>query len=184
MIRELEQMGGTHATLEASSHALDLGRIYAMNFHTAGFTNFTRDHLDYHHTMEAYFTAKQLLFKPRGGPPPRFAVLNADDEAGRRIEVSAETKVFWYGIDQAPPARANAGLNDTWVRAADIQSSFEGLRFTILAGEKRFSGRLYAGWAHQRVQHPARLRGGVDARLARRTDSERTKTVAKCAGTF
>ncbi len=70
MFHELEQMGGTHATLEASSHALDLGRIYAMQFHTAGFTNFTRDHLDYHHTMEAYFDAKQLLFRPRSGPPP------------------------------------------------------------------------------------------------------------------
>ncbi len=138
MFSELEQMGGTHATLEASSHALDLGRIFAMSFHTAGFTNFTRDHLDYHHTMEAYFTAKQLLFKPRGGPPPRFAVLNADDEAGRRIELAAETNVFWYSIDQAPPDRAGAGLNDTWVRATDVQSSFEGLRFTVMAGKKRF----------------------------------------------
>ncbi len=70
MFSELEQMGGTHATLEASSHALDLGRIFAMQFHTAGYTNFTRDHLDYHHTMEAYFAAKQLLFTPRTGPPP------------------------------------------------------------------------------------------------------------------
>ena len=70
MMYELEQAGGTHVTFEASSHALDLGRIYGMNVHTAGFTNFTRDHLDYHHTMEAYFAAKQLLFKPRSGPPP------------------------------------------------------------------------------------------------------------------
>ncbi len=70
MFHELEQMGGSHATFEASSHALDLGRIYAMNVHTAAFTNFTRDHLDYHHTMEAYFAAKQLLFTPRSGPPP------------------------------------------------------------------------------------------------------------------
>ena len=70
MFAELERLGGTHVTFEASSHALDLGRIYAMNVHTAGFTNFTRDHLDYHHTMEAYFAAKQLLFKPRSGPPP------------------------------------------------------------------------------------------------------------------
>ncbi|MGH9584831.1 MAG: Mur ligase family protein, partial [Bryobacteraceae bacterium] len=68
MFHDLEEAGGTHATLEASSHALDLGRIYAMRFHTAGFTNFTRDHLDYHQTMEAYFAAKQLLFTPRTGP--------------------------------------------------------------------------------------------------------------------
>src|SRR5207248_1532923 len=118
MFHDLEQMGGTHATLEASSHALDLGRIFAMNFHTAGFTNFTRDHLDYHHTMEAYFAAKQLLFKPRSGPPPRFAVLNADDEWGRHLELAAETNVFWYGLEQEPPLRANAGGQHTWVRAS------------------------------------------------------------------
>ncbi len=70
MFDELAQAGGTHATLEASSHALDLGRLYAMHFHTAAFTNFTRDHLDYHGTMNAYFDAKQLLFMPRNGPPP------------------------------------------------------------------------------------------------------------------
>src|SRR5882757_1126502 len=91
MFAELLEAGGTHATLEASSHALDLGRIYAMNVHTPGYTNFTRDHLDYHHTMEAYFAAKQLLFKPRSGPPPRFAVLNADDEWSRKIELAPET---------------------------------------------------------------------------------------------
>ncbi len=53
------------------------GRIYAMQFHTAGFTNFTRDHLDYHNTMEAYLAAKQLLFTPRSGPPPasRYSML-------------------------------------------------------------------------------------------------------------
>jgi UDP-N-acetylmuramoyl-L-alanyl-D-glutamate--2,6-diaminopimelate ligase len=133
MFADLEQLGGTHATLEASSHALDLGRIYAMNFHTAGFTNFTRDHLDYHHTMEAYFAAKQLLFKPRSGPPPRFAVLNADDESARRLELSKETAVFWYGLHQEPPNRAG-----TWVRAEEMESSFDGLRFTVIAGERRF----------------------------------------------
>src|SRR5579875_2580038 len=96
MFDDLAEMGGTHATLEASSHALDLGRIYAMNFHTAAFTNFTRDHLDYHQTMEAYFAAKQLLFRPRSGPPPRFAVLNMDDEFVRRVDLAPETRVFWY----------------------------------------------------------------------------------------
>ncbi|HSU60107.1 MAG TPA: UDP-N-acetylmuramoyl-L-alanyl-D-glutamate--2,6-diaminopimelate ligase [Bryobacteraceae bacterium] len=138
MFYELEEMGGTHATLEASSHALDLGRIYAMRFHTAGFTNLTRDHLDYHQTMEAYFAAKQLLFMPRSGPPPRFAVLNADDEAARRLELSPETTVFWYGIDQKPPARPDVGAEQTWMRAEGIESSFDGLRFEVAAAEKRF----------------------------------------------
>ena len=85
MFHELEMEGGTHVTFEASSHALDLGRIYGMKFHTAAFTNLTRDHLDYHETMEAYFAAKQLLFKPEGAPAPRFAILNMDDDWGRRL---------------------------------------------------------------------------------------------------
>ncbi|MBV9304443.1 MAG: UDP-N-acetylmuramoyl-L-alanyl-D-glutamate--2,6-diaminopimelate ligase [Acidobacteriaceae bacterium] len=134
MFHELEEMGGTHATLEASSHALDLGRIYAIEFHTAGFTNFTRDHLDYHHTMEAYFAAKQLLFRPEAGRPPRYAILNADDEGARRLEISPETRIHWYGIDQ-PPA---PGRHETWVRARDVESSFAGLRFVVEAGARRF----------------------------------------------
>jgi UDP-N-acetylmuramoyl-L-alanyl-D-glutamate--2,6-diaminopimelate ligase len=138
MFHDLEQLGGTHATLEASSHALQLGRIYAMQFHTAGFTNFTRDHLDYHHTMEAYFAAKQLLFKPRSGPPPRFAVLNADDEWGARLELSPETRVFWYSTKQEQGGSTASGEMGSWIRAVDVESSFDGLRFTVEAGEKRF----------------------------------------------
>ena len=49
---ELERAGGTHATLEVSSHALALGRVYGLHFHTAVFTNLTRDHLDFHGAME------------------------------------------------------------------------------------------------------------------------------------
>lgn len=139
MFHDLEQLGGTHVTLEASSHALDLGRIYAMNIHTAGFTNFTRDHLDYHHTMEAYFAAKQLLFKPRSGPPPRFAVINTDDDSARRLEFAPETRVFWYGVNQGPPVRSTDRGEDRWVRATEIDSGFQGLRFTVAAGDRSFS---------------------------------------------
>jgi UDP-N-acetylmuramoyl-L-alanyl-D-glutamate--2,6-diaminopimelate ligase len=137
MFAELEQMGGTHATLEASSHALDLGRIFAMQFHTAAYTNFTRDHLDYHHTMEAYFAAKQLLFTPRSGPPPRFAVLNADDESVRKVKTAPETQVFWYGIEKEPPVHPGR-FNQVWVRAENIDSGFSGLRFTVFSGDRHF----------------------------------------------
>jgi UDP-N-acetylmuramoyl-L-alanyl-D-glutamate--2,6-diaminopimelate ligase len=134
MFHELEEAGGTHATLEASSHALDLGRIYAMQFHTAAFTNLTRDHLDYHETMEAYFGAKQMLFQPEIVPPPRFAVINSDDEWGRRLQPAPESEVFWYGIDQHGPT--NRG---TVVRASNIHSSFDGLRFDVAAGGRKFT---------------------------------------------
>jgi UDP-N-acetylmuramoyl-L-alanyl-D-glutamate--2,6-diaminopimelate ligase len=132
MFSELAQAGGTHATLEASSHALDLGRIYAMHFHTAAFTNFTRDHLDYHGTMDAYFAAKQLLFTPRSGPPPRFAVLNADDEQVRKTKLARETEVLWFGLGPSPP---DSGL---YVSAENVASGFSGLSFDVLAGPQRF----------------------------------------------
>ena len=132
MFSELAEAGGTHVTLEASSHALDLGRIYGMQVHTAAFTNFTRDHLDYHGTMEAYFAAKQLLFTPRSGPPPRFAVLNADDEQVRGLEISPQTEVLWYGTQQTTDGK-------NFVEAHNIESSFGGLRFDVVAGARRFT---------------------------------------------
>ncbi|MBV9759698.1 MAG: UDP-N-acetylmuramoyl-L-alanyl-D-glutamate--2,6-diaminopimelate ligase [Acidobacteriaceae bacterium] len=134
MFHELEELGGTHATIEASSHALDLGRIYAMEVHTAGFTNFTRDHLDYHQTMEAYFAAKQLLFTPRSGPPPRFAAINADDEAAGRLDLAAETQAYWYGIEK----KAQAGRRGATLRAEAVESTFQGLRFTLDVEGRRF----------------------------------------------
>ena len=74
LFAELEQLGGSqaarYATMEVSSHALELGRVYGLQFHTAVFTNLTRDHLDFHGSMEAYFAAKQRLFEGAGAPPP------------------------------------------------------------------------------------------------------------------
>jgi UDP-N-acetylmuramoyl-L-alanyl-D-glutamate--2,6-diaminopimelate ligase len=133
LMHDLEEAGGTHFTFEASSHALDLGRIHGLSVHTAGFTNFTRDHLDYHGTMEAYFAAKQLLFKPRSGSPPRFAVLNTDDEFGSRFEIANETQVYWYGTE--PPLTCGDAV---WVRPTNVQSSFAGLRFEVNAGDLAF----------------------------------------------
>jgi UDP-N-acetylmuramoyl-L-alanyl-D-glutamate--2,6-diaminopimelate ligase len=128
LFSELEQAGGTHATMEVSSHALDLGRVYGLQFHTVVFTNLTRDHLDYHHTMEAYFAAKQTLFKGAGGPPPRFAVLNRDDGYARQIKLSSRTEVFWYGLGREPN-----------LRARHIASGFQGLRFDVQFGKLRFA---------------------------------------------
>ncbi len=125
---ELEQAGGTHATMEVSSHALALGRVWGLRFHTAIFTNLTRDHLDFHQTMENYFEAKQSLFQGAGGPPPAFAILNRDDPFARRIAVKPETKLYWYGLGQ-----------DADVRARHVASGFQGLRFEVQAGKTRFS---------------------------------------------
>jgi len=127
LFAELEKAGGSHATMEVSSHALALGRVYGLHFHTAVFTNLTRDHLDFHGTMEAYFAAKQLLFRGAGAPAPPFAVLNSDDEYARQIALGAGTETYWYGYGQ----QAN-------LRARRISSGFQGLRFEVHSGKLRF----------------------------------------------
>src|SRR5437667_7243784 len=99
LLTELETMGGTHATTEVSSHALALGRVYGLHFHTAIFTNLTRDHLDFHATMEDYFQAKRMLFEGAGAPAPKFAVVNSDDEYAAQVP-SGSSEVLRYGLGQ------------------------------------------------------------------------------------
>ncbi len=103
MFQELEALGGTHASMEVSSHALALGRVYGMTFHTAVFTNLTRDHLDFHHSMEEYFAAKRLLFAPQGtAAPPLWAVINFDDPFGRRDSARPEHSPLWVRRRRGP----------------------------------------------------------------------------------
>jgi UDP-N-acetylmuramoyl-L-alanyl-D-glutamate--2,6-diaminopimelate ligase len=124
LFEELEQAGGTHLTMEVSSHALALGRVYGIPFHTAVFTNLTRDHLDFHHTMEDYFAAKRLLFAPEGTTAPDWAVINFDDQYGRQIGPAPHT--LRYGFDEGAD-----------LRALSLEMNFEGLRFTVQHGGER-----------------------------------------------
>ena len=92
--------GATTAVMEVSSHALTQQRVYAIPFSAAIFTNLTRDHLDYHHTMDEYFASKQTLFEGCGTEPPRAAILNTDDEYGiKLVEISRHrgSEVLTYG---------------------------------------------------------------------------------------
>jgi UDP-N-acetylmuramoyl-L-alanyl-D-glutamate--2,6-diaminopimelate ligase len=121
---ELEAVGGTpvpsYVTMEVSSHALALGRVFGISFHTAVFTNLTRDHLDFHGTMEDYFAAKQQLFTPSDTAPPKWAVVNHDDPYGRQIRVNPGTRRLSYGFE--------AGAN---LHASRLEGGFQGLSFTI-----------------------------------------------------
>ena len=127
LFAELEKLGGSHVTMEVSSHALALGRVYGLHFHTAVFTNLTRDHLDFHGTMEDYFAAKRMLFEGAGAPAPRVAVLNRDDASIQGMKVPSQTEVYWYGL--APEAT---------LRARQVVSGFDGLRFDVQFGKMRF----------------------------------------------
>jgi UDP-N-acetylmuramoyl-L-alanyl-D-glutamate--2,6-diaminopimelate ligase len=104
---ELNQMlgeglanGATEAVMEVSSHALAQQRVFAIPFDVAVFTNLTRDHLDYHQTMDEYFAAKRILFEGCGTEPPRVAVLNADDEYGQKLIAASKkrSQVSTYGF--------------------------------------------------------------------------------------
>ncbi|OYW07908.1 MAG: UDP-N-acetylmuramoyl-L-alanyl-D-glutamate--2,6-diaminopimelate ligase [Acidobacteriia bacterium 12-62-4] len=122
------EAGGRYATMEVSSHALAQGRVSGVRFHTAVFTNLTQDHLDFHGTMDDYFAAKERLFGEEFAP--RFAVINGDDEYGRRIRTAAGTTVLTYGLT------GGAGL-----RAESIESTFTGLRFVAVHGDERHEVR-------------------------------------------
>ena len=120
LFAQLRQKGGTHVAMEVSSHALALGRVYGLSFHTVVFTNLTQDHLDFHGTMEAYFEAKRLVFQANGAAAPTWAVINADDPYGSQITTGPGTRVLTYGLSD--------GVD---VKAEQIETDFDGLRFLL-----------------------------------------------------
>ncbi len=100
--------GATELVTEVSSHGLDQGRAMGLQFDVAVFTNLTRDHLDYHQTMEKYFAAKRLLFDGTVYPAPRVAVINAMDPRGAELAEAARNagaEVRTYGIGTGRLAR-------------------------------------------------------------------------------
>ncbi len=136
-LRQALDRGCKMAAMEASSQALDLHRVDGLKFRAAVFTNLTRDHLDYHGTMEEYFDAKKILFDGRLGDIPELSVINADDEWG--VKLAGELKqngqrVVTYGI--------NGGADFT---ATDIEISLiKGTSFLLKTpqGERRLTSPL------------------------------------------
>ncbi len=123
---ELLNLGGTHLISEVSSHALSLGRVWGFHFHTAVFTNLTRDHLDFHGDMEQYGAAKRLLFAPAEGPLPEWAVLNADDLRAKQMLPYGPTRTIWYG-----------STSDADLRAENVTQNYEGTHFDLIWEGKR-----------------------------------------------
>jgi UDP-N-acetylmuramoyl-L-alanyl-D-glutamate--2,6-diaminopimelate ligase len=86
ILREMADNGVTHCTMEVSSHALAQKRVDGCRFTGAVFTNLTRDHLDYHGTMERYFESKSRLFTDFiAGAGGGFSVINIDDPWGKKL---------------------------------------------------------------------------------------------------
>ncbi len=111
--------------LDASSHALDKGRVDQIPFKKAVYTNLTQEHLDYHPNMEHYFKSKSILFSSLA--PRAYAVINQDDEYGRRLRYLTRAKLMTYGI--SPQAD---------VMAKDIRMEAQGSSFIVISRKKNF----------------------------------------------
>ncbi|MCU1493498.1 MAG: murE [Acidimicrobiaceae bacterium] len=98
VLAEFRDRGSVAAALEVTSHALVQGRVDGIRFDVAVFTNLSQDHLDFHETMEAYFAAKSKLFDPSR---TRKAVVNADDDYGRRLAERASVETVTYSLGEA-----------------------------------------------------------------------------------
>ncbi|MGE3635849.1 MAG: UDP-N-acetylmuramoyl-L-alanyl-D-glutamate--2,6-diaminopimelate ligase [Sandaracinaceae bacterium] len=112
--------GADHLVMEVSSHALALHRADAVHFSVAGFTNLTRDHLDFHASMEDYFAAKARLFEDLA---PRAAVINVDDPAGAKLAEACRVPLVL--------CVSREGRADADVRAASCEMTRDGLRAEI-----------------------------------------------------
>ncbi len=111
----------SHVAMEVSSHALAQGRVGAVDFGIAAFTNLTRDHLDYHGSMEAYGAAKARLF---AWPGLQAAVINCDDAFGQELvaKLPADVRVLRFSTANDSAAE---------IAASDIVTSAEGVAFQL-----------------------------------------------------
>ncbi|MCK1984014.1 MULTISPECIES: UDP-N-acetylmuramoyl-L-alanyl-D-glutamate--2,6-diaminopimelate ligase [Peribacillus] len=126
---EMAEASVTTAIMEVSSHALELGRVHGCDYDIAVFTNLTQDHLDFHKTMDRYRQAKSLFFSQLGNAyienRPKYAVLNADDEATADFIKATAATVVTYGIDK-----------EADIRATDIKIDANGTSFTLTVGKE------------------------------------------------
>jgi len=128
MLAQMRDAGCRQAAMEVSSHGIDQQRVLGMQFGVSVFTNLTRDHLDYHKTLDAYFEVKSRLFNGGTGSAPKAAAINIDDPYGVRLaaEVPKHVKVVTFG--EAP---------DATVRAENIRYNFKSTELTLAWPEGR-----------------------------------------------
>ena len=123
LLRRAVTIGCRSAVMECSSQAMDFHRCDELEYAVAVFTNLTRDHLDYHRTMENYWYAKQRLFDGRLGSRPKISVINTDDPHGLELadRLAGEgLKVVRYAVKA-----------DADVTAGDPEFSLSGMRFRL-----------------------------------------------------
>ncbi|MGQ9804966.1 MAG: UDP-N-acetylmuramoyl-L-alanyl-D-glutamate--2,6-diaminopimelate ligase [Chlorobiales bacterium] len=123
---KMVKAGCKACVMEVSSHALELRRVHGIRYDVGVFTNLTRDHLDFHGTMENYFRAKKILFDSLD--EKAVAVTNQDDLYGERIVADTKARVIQYGIEDGSEKRAD-------VRARVHSFKLYGTSATIFAND-------------------------------------------------
>ena len=131
MLAQMRDAGCRNAVMEVSSHGIDQNRVLGMQFGVAVFTNLTRDHLDYHKTLEAYFEVKTRLFTGGVGRAPKAAVVNIDDGYGEQLAARLRrdhpsVRVITFG------EKAQADM-----RAEKVELGYKSTRFELVYGEQR-----------------------------------------------
>ncbi|MGH8035777.1 MAG: Mur ligase family protein, partial [Lysobacterales bacterium] len=172
MLSECIDEGVENVAMEVSSHALEQGRCADVAFDAAVFTNLSRDHLDYHGSMERYAAAKRRLFVEYR---PRFAVVNADDEFGRSLiaELAGQAEVLAYGTNGSSELRAGVLEMDASGMALNITSPWgEGKLHASLLGRFNVSNLMAAagtlallGMPWSQVMHQLELMQPVPGRM-------------------
>ena len=128
LLAQMRDAGCRQAAIEVSSHGIDQHRVQGLNLGVAVFTNLTRDHLDYHGGLEAYFEVKSRLFNGGTGQAPRAAVINFDDPHGRKLAatVPKHVKLVTFGESAA-----------AMVRAENVRLDFKGAALRLVWPEGR-----------------------------------------------
>jgi UDP-N-acetylmuramoyl-L-alanyl-D-glutamate--2,6-diaminopimelate ligase len=146
ILSDLLQQGAQTVAMEVSSHSIDQGRINGIDFDVGIFTNLTRDHLDYHLTMEAYAAAKKKLFTDY---ILKNAVINLDDDFGNEIihSLSGRNNVFGYSIKRKQASVPIIYADEIYLSASGIQATVhtpwgEGKLTSSLIGQFNLSNLL------------------------------------------
>jgi UDP-N-acetylmuramoyl-L-alanyl-D-glutamate--2,6-diaminopimelate ligase len=164
LFQEFAAQGCRYVVMEVSSHALAMERVHGCQFRSAVFTNLTRDHLDYHRTLENYFDAKKRLFLGTGLNPPQQSILNRDDPRGGDLERICAGRCLTYSTER----KADVVLLDsrtrqlgTWVRVRALESDLEFQ--TRLLGKPNMSNILAAvAVGYDLGVHPHQVKQGIE----------------------
>jgi len=142
LLNDVVGSGGKFVSMEVSSHALVMDRVFGLKFDVAGFTNLSREHLDFHKTMEEYFNAKMLLFKQlKETNPDGYAVINIDNDWGRKAYEFAKS----LGIETLT---CSIERDDADVRAKNISISIGGTTLKFIVEGREFKANLVMPGLH------------------------------------